>query len=297
MISRFSGPMGGLRVIVTRAHHQIGGLAMALRDAGAEVVNLPLLEILPPADPRPLQKAARRIGDYDWVVLTSTNAVDALLKETRLELPPEVSVATVGGATADRLKQLSGRTADIEARRSDAVGLAAELLETLGGRRRVLLPQAGDARPILADTLAGAGVALTTVVAYDKGLPPGAAERAGDLFRGMPVGWVTFTSSRIVRHFVDILGKGWARRKKELFAASIGPVTSSALREAGVEPAVEAERPDDRLLADAILHAVVERGLVPKQRPGKSGKTELAARDSLSARSILDDFDWDNLLR
>lgn len=290
MMFRFSGPLGGLRVIVTRAQHQIGGLAMVLRDAGAEVVHLPLLEILPPADPSPLKKAARQLDAYDWVVFTSSNAVEALLKETGPDLPPELSIAAVGGATADRVTRLSGRTVDLEAGRSDGAGLAAELLDVLGSRRRVLLPQARDARPVLADSLTEAGVALTTVVAYDKGLPPGAAERADDLFRGMPVGWVTFTSARIVRHFVEILGKGWARRKKDLFAASIGPVTSAALREVGVEPAVEAERPDDRLLAEAIIEAVVERGLVPKQK----GKAAVRER---STRSLLDDFDWDNLLR
>jgi uroporphyrinogen-III synthase len=287
MIFRFDGPLSDTRVIVTRAPHQLGGLTSALREAGANVVTLPLLEILPPVDPSALKKAAREIDSYDWIVFTSANAVEALLRETDGDLPPQVSVAVVGSATADRLTVLNGRTPDLEAARSDSSGLASELLQHLGARRRVLLPQAADARPNLERTLTEGGAQTTAVVAYDKGLPDEAAYRAGELFRGIPIGWVTFTSSRIVHHFSELLGKSWGRRKKELLAASIGPVTSATLRELGIEPACEAERPEDRLLAQAIVRCAEERGLVPPAKP----KPKVPSRKKTG-----DDLDWDFLL-
>jgi len=283
MIFRFDGPLSGIRVIITRSPQQIGGLTTALREVGADVITLPLLEILPPADPSGLKRAAADLEGYDWVVFTSANAVEALLKETGGDLPPELSVAVVGPATAERLAVLNGRIPDLEAMRSDAAGLAGELIPHLGARRRILVPQAADARPTLVRALAEADATPTAVVAYDKGLPPEAAYRAAELFRGTSIGWVTFTSSRIVHHFVEVVGKGWARRKKELLAASIGPVTSATLRELGIEPAAEAERPEDRLLADAIVRAVEERGLAPKPKAGRKKKS-------------LDDLDWDFLL-
>jgi uroporphyrinogen-III synthase len=72
-------PLAGIRVVVTRAEHQAAGLAAALGAAGAAVAHLPLLEVTPPADPAPLARARATLPLYDWVVLTSANAVAALL--------------------------------------------------------------------------------------------------------------------------------------------------------------------------------------------------------------------------
>src|SRR6185436_13486805 len=72
----------GLRVVVTRAAHQAEGLTTAFRAAGATVEHLPLLEVIPPADPRPLERAASELALYDWLVFTSSNAVDAFLPLT-----------------------------------------------------------------------------------------------------------------------------------------------------------------------------------------------------------------------
>ena len=68
-----------LRIVVTRAEHQSAGLAAAFETAGATVEVLPLLEVVPPADPLPLERAAAELFIYDWVVFTSANAVEAFL--------------------------------------------------------------------------------------------------------------------------------------------------------------------------------------------------------------------------
>ena len=72
-------PLAGLRIVITRAAHQSEGLAAAFAAAGARVELLPLLEVVPPADPGPLERAAAEIARFDWLVLTSANAVEALL--------------------------------------------------------------------------------------------------------------------------------------------------------------------------------------------------------------------------
>lgn len=249
-------PLSGIRVVVTRAAHQAEGLSTAFAAAGATVEPLPLLEICPPADPRPLERAASELSLYDWLVFTSTNAVDAFLPLTGGALPSRLQVAAVGAATAEALRN-EGIEVHLQAAggRSDAEGLLAALAPRVARQRRVLLPQAADARPTLVEGLAEAGADPVAVIAYDKRLPAGAAERARELFGASPLGWVTFTSPRIVRHFAGLFGAGWERRRSELRAASIGRVTTAELRRQGVEPAAEATSPGDEALVEAVIRA------------------------------------------
>jgi hypothetical protein len=70
--------LAGRRVLVTRALHQAGKLSEGLRALGAEPVEVPVLEIRPPASFEALDAALRQIDSYDWLILTSANAVRAL---------------------------------------------------------------------------------------------------------------------------------------------------------------------------------------------------------------------------
>jgi uroporphyrinogen-III synthase len=247
-------PLQGLRVVVTRAVHQGEGLCLAFEAAGATVEPLPLLEIVPPTDLRPLERAASELALYDWLVLTSANAVEAFLPLTGGALPSRLRVATVGAATAAALAAY-----EIEpdwTGGSDAEELLAALAPHVSRRRRVLLPQAADARPLLFEGLNQAGAEAVAVVAYDKRLPPEALARAAELFADPSLGWVTFTSPRIVRHFVALFGKDWERRRPELRAVSIGRVTSAELNRHGIEPAAVAARPGDAEMVAAVVEAV-----------------------------------------
>lgn len=256
------GPLAGLRVVVTRAAHQAEGLSAAFEAAGAAVEPLPLLAVVPPEDPGPLGQAASELSLYDWLVFTSANAVDAFLPLTGGALPPRLRVAVVGPATAEALSAY-GVEPHLQARRADAEGLLAEMASRIGRGERVLIPQAADARPTLSEGLMRSGAEPVAVTAYDKRLPSEATQRARELFSGSPLGWVTFTSPRIVRHFVELLGGDWARRRPELRAASIGPVTSAELRRQGVEPAAEAVIPGDAEMVEAV------RAAAPARRRGR----------------------------
>ncbi len=247
-------PLANLRVVVTRAERQADGLVAALAQAGADVELLPLLEVVPPADPRPLERAASELALYDWIAFTSANAVEAFLPLTGGSLPHRLRVAAVGPATAEALRAWEIEP-HLTAGRADAEGLAADLAPYVGRQRRVLLPQAADARPALLEGLAAAGAEAIAVVAYDKRLPADSPRRAAELFSSSPIGWVTFTSPRIVRHFADLFEADWERRRTELLAASIGPVTSAELRRRGVEPAAEAAGPGEEEMVAAVVKA------------------------------------------
>jgi uroporphyrinogen III methyltransferase/synthase len=259
-----SPPLAGIRVVVTRAAHQADASVRAFEEAGALVPLLPLLELVPPEDPEPLERALAALGGYDWIVFTSTNAVERVLdrsgETSPIDLPAGLRVASVGGATSDALRE-RGVEPHLEPAEARAEGLAAELVPRLAPGSRVLLPQAADARPVLADELAAAGARVERVDAYAKRTPPDARERAVSIFGNSRLGWVTFTSPSIARAFARLWGEEWPVRSRSLLAASIGPVTSAALRELGIEPAAEAAAPGDEELVAAVVEALAGRGL------------------------------------
>ena len=256
-----AAPLAGLRVVVTRAEAQAAGLVEALAAAGAVVETLPLLAVGPPADSAPLAAAAAALGDWSWVVFTSANAVRALHPAGR-DWPARTRVAAVGPATALALRA-AGVAPALVAERPRAEGVLAALLPRLGPHDRVLLPQAEDARPVLADGLRAAGVEVQVVVAYRKAAPPEAPARAARIFGGGPLGWVTFTSPSTARAFAALFAESWPARRPGLLAASIGSVTSAALRDLGSPPAAEAATPSDRALVEAIAAGHLARGEAP----------------------------------
>lgn len=249
-----TGSLAGVRVVVTRARAQAAPLIEAFRQHDAEVALLPLLAVTSPDDGAPLAAAVERIESYDRLVFSSANAVNAVLPHcSGRRLPP---IAVVGPATAAAVRR-AGFEVGREAVQRDGAGLAQALADRVRGQR-VLLPQAEDAQLALAQGLRDAGAQLEAVVAYAKILPPEALEQARTLFATTPVGWVTFTSPRIVRHFFHaletVLGTSWPTRREELRAAAIGSTTAAALRRRNIQPAI-AREPTPGALAAAILRA------------------------------------------
>ncbi len=243
------------RVVITRPAHQAEGLAAAFRQAGFAVELLPLLEVVPPEDPTPLDEAISRLSDFDGVVLTSANAVPPLVERLEGDWPKGVWIATVGSATARRIRE-EGWTVDFQPEDSRAEGLVAELGPKVEGAR-LLLPQAADARPTLARGLTEAGAEVTAAVAYDKRLPPESLPKARELFSTRDPGWITVTSPRIGRHLGELLreiwgDEEWESRKPGLRLVSIGPVTSRALHRLGLEPEARAAEPSNRALVAAV---------------------------------------------
>ena len=236
-------------------------MVRAFEEAGFPVARLPLLEVTGPEDPEPLDAAVAGLATYDAVVLTSANAVAPFAERLRGPLPEELLIAVVGPATARAVRE-AGLPVHREAERAEAEGLVELVGHEMAGRR-VLFPQAADARPTLEEGLTAAGAEVIPVVAYDKRLPPDASGQARELFGEAPcggesdaaLGWVTFTSPRIVRHFVELIEGlgGWEERRDELRAVSIGPVTTRELERLGVRTVAEAESPGDREMVRAVL--------------------------------------------
>lgn len=252
-------PLAGRRVLVTRAAHQAGKLSEALRAVGAEPVEVPVLEIRPPASFEPLDHALRQLDHYDWLILTSANTVRALVERATvlgipLELPNMLRIAAVGDATAAAARKAGFEVALVP--ESYVAESLAEGLTKLVAGKRILLARAAIARDVIPNMLWQAGAEVTVVEAYKNAIPAGAPEKLREaLAAGIDA--VTFTSSSSVTHLADAAhAAGVDFPFKGVSAISIGPVTSKTLRELGWEPVIEAIQSDIPGLVAAAVRAL-----------------------------------------
>lgn len=240
-------PLAGRRVLVTRAPHQAGRLSEGLRARGVEPVEVPVLEIVGPESYEPLDDALRHLDRYDWIVMTSANTVRMLAERAAalgvaVAQPVGLKVAAVGSATAEAARLLG-----YDVTLTPESYIAESLVESLRGKvegKRVLVARAAVARDVIPGALRAAGAEVDVVEAYRNGTPEGAAEQ---LRRAVEAGLdaATFTSSSSVTHLAEAAraaGMDWPLAG--IAAISIGPITSGTLREAGWEPAAEAESYD-----------------------------------------------------
>lgn len=189
----------GKTVVVTRAPHQADALALLLAEAGAMPAFYPCVDIAPPDDPAPLDAALRaaEMGEFDWLTLTSANAVWAVSRRlAELGLPLTVlhglRLATVGAATAAAARDVLGLHADTIPDEFSSAALA-QVLTPLA-EARVLLPVSSLAETALADALRAQGAAVTYVVAYKTIIGSGGVELPLLLRRG-EIDAITLTSS------------------------------------------------------------------------------------------------------
>ena len=239
--------LSGLRVLVGRTRHQASTLSEGLRSLGADVIEIPFIEIRKPRSYKPLDGALKSIAKYDWLILTSVNGVEALAtRMTKSRMRPSqmahLKIAAIGPATAEAIQKCGLKAAVVPERY-----IAESVVESLRGKvkgKRVLLVRARVARDVIPRELRRAGGRVDVVEAYQTAVPP-ASKRRLQLIMKDPARRphiVSFTSSSTVRNFVALLG-GQGRCKAiagDIQLASIGPVTSATLRENGLPVHIEA---------------------------------------------------------
>ena len=176
-------PLFGKRIVVTRSREQAGELVDLLESLGAEPIEAPMIRVAPPDDYGPLDEAVAEAANYDWIVFTSANAVDAFMRRLTagngdIRDLKGVRLIAIGPATAERLAR-HGLKVDLKPAESRAEAIV-QSLRDLGDikGRRFLLPRADIAREMLPDELRKGGAKVTEVIAYRTVLAE--IEREGD---------------------------------------------------------------------------------------------------------------------
>jgi uroporphyrinogen-III synthase len=238
-------PLKGIRVLVGRARHQAGALSSRLRELGAQVLEIPFIEIRKPQSFKTLDRSLKNLGDYDWLILTSVNGVDAMwerLKKlgiTRRELK-HLHIAAIGPATRKAIEK-QGLRVNVVPQEYVAESVVLSLRRRVNGKR-VLLVRAKIARDVIPRELRAAGAHVNVVEAYETVVPKSSRTRLRAVLKNerRTPDFITFTSSSTVRNFVKLLGKMSSHTLRDAKLASIGPVTSATLRECGMRVDVEA---------------------------------------------------------
>ena len=263
-------PLNGRRIVVTRRRAQAGKLSQKLHDAGAEVLELPMIDIEPIIDPRHSEDIFRGIAAYEWIIFTSTNGVEGFFKnffnwfEDIRSFGP-IRIACNSPATAEAVQQYR-LAVELVAPEADAESLAKALVSThVLDNANVLVVAGNRNRPTLVTKLQKDGHAIVdTLITYrtepsDLKDHPSARE-----FRERGADAVIFTSASTVESFAaqatNLQLMPEARRP---LTCSIGPTTSQALRKCGLPVEIEAAQ----MNLDAVVEGLITRLAVKQRSP------------------------------
>ena len=247
-------PLFGRRIVVTRTRKQAGALSAKLRLLGADVYELPTIQVEPPENLMEFGELVRDAYQYDWLIFTSPNGVDAFFEMFyRLYSDARnignVKIAAIGPATAQRVKDFH-LSVDMQPKEFIAEAII-DGIQEFGSveNLRFLVARAQGAREVLPKRLSELGAIVDEAIAYRT--VPETKDVSGGLerFRAEGADLVTFTSSSTVENFLA-LKLPWPEHLK---TASIGPITSETMRKMGLNVDAEATRYDMDGLVEAIL--------------------------------------------
>lgn len=225
-----AGALSGRRVLVTRRWPE---LMAGLRSLGAAAIEVPLVEVQPPADPSALDEALGVLARYHWLVFTSANAVEAVaarLAGAGASLASTTKLASVGPATTEAIDRAwpGAEVAIAPATDFRGAGLVTAFESQPLAGCHVLLPVSDRAARTVEDGLAARGARVDRVIAYRTVAVDGGA--LAEALRGGADAAV-FASPSAVEAFVTSAGE----KGRAVPAAVIGPTTAEAARAAGLQ--------------------------------------------------------------
>ncbi len=252
-------PLFGWRVLVTRGRLPYNSLSELLTQKGAEVIQIPTIELAAVKLSASQINLARQASGYDWIVFSSANAIEffmaALLGEgLDVRVLRGVQIACVGDATAQALKKY-GLIADLVPKEFKQEGFiqAFKSIDLKG--RKILVPKAREGREVFELFLKSKGAKVDLLILYENRVPAAARRQIQTLFEQQDgVSLLTFASSSAVDHFFQLLTP--AQRKKwvsKLPVAVMGPVTAQAARQWKAKVAVQPKRYTVPDLVEAIV--------------------------------------------
>lgn len=196
--------LAGKRIIITRAIHQAAVLDNLLRQHHAIPVLYPCIAIIPPSDSTALDDCLHNLVAFDWLILTSTNAVFALdnrLRALNIQLNcTKMKIAVVGSKTAQVFYDTFGLQPDFIPTEFTGEALATTL--PIEADQHIFLPQSALANDALSNTLKKRGAQVISVVAYETTIGTGGAD-VPQMLRDHQIDAITFTSPSSVHNFMQ----------------------------------------------------------------------------------------------
>jgi uroporphyrinogen III methyltransferase/synthase len=236
-------PLFGKRILITRTLEQSSALRSALEELGAEVLELPTIELVDGVSPQILASVVEALadGEYSWVVFTSANGVrrffSAVYEQGRdARAFHDSKVAVVGPATAEVLREY-GIHADTMPEEFDGGSLGRALAGHDLSRRRILVARAEAARPELVQALRLRGAEVEEIPLYTTEVPRNPDPAILAEIQAGRIDVVTFASSSSVRNLSKMLG-GAMESLKSAVVACIGPLTAETAVRCGLPPQV-----------------------------------------------------------
>jgi uroporphyrinogen III methyltransferase/synthase len=250
------GPLFGKRILVTRSRTQASMLLEYLSRLGADVVELPAIHVRPIVNTTKIDAALGRLDDYDWVVFSSVNGVeavfqrlDAIGKDTRVF--GCVHVGAIGPATAEALRQ-RGIMADYVPESYSSNDFVRGFHKMGISGKSFLIPRSSIGRKELPEGIIALGGAVDLIEAYETVAPEQSRDSARMLSGEEPLDVVTFTSSSTVCNLIRLLD-GRVDRLTGATIACIGPVTADTARRAGLRVNIVASEHTMSGLVQALL--------------------------------------------
>jgi uroporphyrinogen III methyltransferase/synthase len=250
-------PLFGYRILITREH--VAGFE-PLEELGAEIIEFPTIEIVPPESYDELDMSIDKIGMYDWVIFTSGNGVKYFFKryfekEKDIRDLKGLKICTIGTKTAKELKKY-GLKVDLIPDEFRAEGLIKLIQEFKGSRvknlkgMRFLLPRAEKAREIFPEKVRELGGRIDVPVTYRTIKPESHGKRLRRFLKEGRISIATFTSAATFHNFMEIMGENAEDLLKGVAIAVIGPVTAKAVEDVGFHA--------DIMPAEATIEAMAE---------------------------------------
>ena len=255
-------PLAGWRILVSRARDQAGALSTGLRALGAEVCEIPFIEIRPPRSYKAMDESLKLVAEYEWLILTSANGVRAMFERmAQLNIPRSalghLNIVAIGPATRAAIER-DGLKAAVTPKEYIAESVVESLCDQVRGKR-VLLCRAKIARDVIPRELRHLGAFLDVVEAYETVTPQSSRVELRAALRDPQrrPHLITFTSASTVQNYVALLGirSGRSHLVDGVLNASIGPVTSDALRRYQLNVDVQAAQ----YTIPGLIEAIVQR--------------------------------------
>ncbi len=256
-------PLAGKTILVTRSAGQSSQFSNLLQQQGATVIEMPAIAIVPPSSWEALDEAIAHLLEYDWLILTSANAVEYFFarlanqnKDARALAG--VKIAVVGEKTAQTLKQY-GLQPDFIPPEFVADAIASHFPEPLKGKK-VLFPRVETGgREVLVQQLSLRGAEVVEVAAYQSTCPDKFDPIALEALQQGNIDVVTFASSKTVKCFHQLLMAYGGVNLDNVWIASIGPQTSKTCQQLLARVDIEATAYTLEGLTQAIVQWVDDK--------------------------------------